>query len=88
MLPLLHTGIRILEISRQVLEMRITLEVMQIRERKIHQLDQGNKGPPHVFVHDIIRKIKDLRSDDMSEVQKCYSNLVENFQRPSKHVKS
>jgi hypothetical protein len=56
--------------------MPITLKVIQISERQIHHLDKGNNGPPLVFVHDIIREIKDLGSEDMSKLQKCYSNLM------------
>ncbi|HKI09704.1 MAG TPA: hypothetical protein VKA09_15015 [Nitrososphaeraceae archaeon] len=71
-----YRAIRILELSRYVREMPITLKVIQISERQIHHLDQGNNGPPLVFVHDIIREIKDLGSDGMSKLQKCYSNLM------------
>ena len=39
--------------------------------------------PPLVFVHDILRKIKDLGSEDMSNFQKWNSNLMESFQRPN-----
>jgi hypothetical protein len=56
--------------------MPITLKVIQISERQIHHIDQGNNGPPLVFVHHIIWEIKELGGDDMSKFQKCYSNLM------------
>ena len=70
--------------------MQITPKIFrQLGERQVHQIYPGEKCAALVFIHETLREIKKLGSDDMRLFEKCKKDQLDkvNLHGPIAHMK-